>query len=422
MTALLLVALVLALLVLRQPLLVILTCAVAFVHTFWGAGRLEYVVEDMWVALDKDVILAIPMFVLCGGVMTKGATARRLIDIAAAATQHLPGGLAVACVMSCGIFAAISGSSIVTMLAVGSVMLPALMNNGYPGRFSLGLVMAGGTLGIVIPPSVPLIIYGLVTETSITDLFIAGIGPGILLLTVFAGYSMWVNRHLPTKPFSMAQLLQALRRGVWALMMPVILLGGIYTGWFSATEAAAVGLLYALLVEIFIHREMRLPEFGSVMLEAAKLGGTFFPLLAAAMSLNLVLTEHRVPEAMVQWAQQYIHSPLAFMLIVNALLLAVGCLVTTGEAILILAPLLAPLAVAYGYDPVAFGVIMIVNLEIGFLTPPVGLNLMVAMSAFKQKFGDLVVAAVPWILLMLACLALVSWQPWIAMYLVGGGA
>jgi len=418
-SALLLMGVILALLLLRQPLLVILTAAVAFVHLAWGQGKLEYIVEDMWVALDKDVILAIPMFILCGGVMTKGATAKRLIAIASAATAHLPGGLAVASVLSCGVFAAISGSSIVTMLAIGTVMLPALRQGGYSNRFSLGVVMAGGTLGIVIPPSVPLIIYGLVTETSITDLFIAGVGPGLLLLAVFAVYSMWANRHVPTTPFSWAALVGALRHGIWALLMPVILLGGIYTGWFSATEAAAMGLLYSLVVEIFVHKQMKLREFGEVMLEASKLGGTFFPLLAAAMSLNLVLTEHRVPEALVTLVQAYIDSPLTFMLIVNALLLVVGCFVTTGEAILILAPLLAPLALAFGYDKVLFGIIMIVNLEIGFLTPPVGLNLMVAMSAFKEKFGELVMAALPWIALMLVCLAIVAWQPWIAMTLVG---
>ncbi|MGD9944927.1 MAG: TRAP transporter large permease, partial [Burkholderiaceae bacterium] len=357
-----LIAILLALLVLRQPLLAILAVAVGFTHMVWGQGRLEYFAEDMWVALDKEVVLAIPMFILCGGVMTKGATARRLIDIATAASGHLPGGVALACVLSCGIFAAISGSSIVTMLAVGTVMLPALREAGYSNRFALGVVMAGGTLGIVIPPSIPLIIYGLVTETSITDLFIAGVGPGLLLLAVFGGYSMWVNRRLPVKPFSWALLRAALRRGIWALLMPVILLGGIYSGWFSATEAAAVGLLYSLLIEVFVHKQMRMRELGGVMLEASKLGGTFFPLLAAALSLNLVLTEHRVPEALVIWVQGFIDSPLTFMLLVNLLLLAVGCIVTTGEAILILGPLLAPLAVAYGYDKVAFGIIMIVNL------------------------------------------------------------
>ena len=416
--ALLLLALVLLLMVLRQPLLVILLAAAAVVHIVWGKGQLDYIIEDMWISLDKELILSIPMFILCGGVMTKGTTAKRLIGIAAALTEHLPGGLAVACVLSCGVFAAISGSSIVTMLAIGTVMYPAMKAANYDNRFSLGTIMAGGTLGIIIPPSIPLILYGLVTETSITDLFVGGIGPGLLLLVVFALYAMWFNRKMPRKTFDMSRLIQALREGIWALLMPVILLGGIYSGYFSAIEAAAVSLVYALVVETFIHKEFKARDFYDVVLDASKLGGTLFPLLAVALSLNLVLTEHRVPGMMVDLVRGYIDSPLAFMLLVNGLLLIVGCLMTSGEAILILAPLLAPLAVAYGYDKVIFGIIMIVNLEIGFLTPPVGLNLLVAMSTFKQKFGELIIAAVPYIFLMLGCLALVAWQPWIAMALV----
>ncbi len=416
--ALILSGVVALLLLLRQPLLIILLAAVAVVHLVWGRGQLDYIIEDMWISLDKELILSIPMFVLCGGVMTKGSTARRLIDVATALTGHLPGGLAVASVLSCGIFAAISGSSIVTMLAIGSVMLPAMQNAGYSTRYALGAVMAGGTLGIIIPPSIPLILYGLVTETSITDLFIAGVGPGLLLLGVFALHAMWVNRHLPAPAFDFGALKLALRRGIWAILMPVILLGGIYTGYFSAIEAAAVALIYALIIESFVHKEFTARDFYAVVLDASKLGGTLFPLLAVALSLNLVLTEHRVPVMMVEIMQGWIDSPLVFMLLVNALLLVVGCLMTSGEAILILAPILAPLAFAYGYDKVLFGIIMIVNLEIGFLTPPVGLNLLVAMSTFRQKFGDLVIAAVPFIWMMLACLALIAWQPWIAMTLV----
>ncbi len=416
--ALLLLVVVFLALVLRQSLLVILLAAAAIVHLVWGKGQLDYIIEDMWISLDKELILSIPMFVLCGGVMTRGSTARRLIDIAAALTRHLPGGLAVACVLSCGVFAAISGSSIVTMLAIGTVMYPAMKEANYSTRFSLGLIMAGGTLGIIIPPSIPLILYGLVTETSITDLFIGGVGPGILLLVVFALYAMWINRNMATLPFSWAILRQALANGIWAMMMPVLLLGGIYSGFFSAIEAAAVSLIYALFIEIFIHKEMKVGQFYEVVLDASKLGGTLFPLLAIALSLNLVLTEHRVPLMAVEIVQSYISSPLAFMLLCNGLLLIVGCLMTSGEAILIFAPLLAPLALSYGYDKVLFGIIMIVNLEIGFLTPPVGLNLLVAMSTFKQKFGELVIAAMPFVVLMLGCLALIAWQPWIAMTLV----
>ena len=415
-----LIGLLAILLFLRQPLLVILLAAAGFIHVVWGKGQLDYIIEDMWIGLDKELILSIPLFILCGNVMTRGSIAQRLIDLLAAVTRPLPGGLAVACVLSCSIFAAISGSSIVTMLAIGSVMYPAMIRAGYDVKFTMGAIMSGGTLGIIIPPSIPMIIYGLVTETSIVDLFAAGFGPGILLTLVLSAYAIWFNRKRPVERFSLAEFLSAFRRGIFALMMPVLMLGGIYTGWFTATESAAVALAYAMLVEVFIHKELKFIDFYKVVLEASKLGGSLFPVLAVALSLNIILIEHRVPQGMVAMMQGYIDSPWMFMLLVNILLLIVGCLMTTGEAILVLAPLLAPVAAAYGYDKVVFGLIMILNLEIGYLTPPVGLNLIVAMGAFKQPFGLLCRAAIPFILLMLGCLVLVVWQPWIAMYFVDG--
>jgi C4-dicarboxylate transporter DctM subunit len=420
LTAFALVALVLVLLLLRQPLVVILLAIAAFVQIAWGRGQLDYILEDMWVALDKELILSIPLFILCGNVMTLGSTAKRLIRIVSALTAPLPGGLAIAAIVSCGVFAAISGSSIVTMLAVGTVMYPAMRAANYDNRFALGTIMSGGTLGIIIPPSIPMILYGLVTEASVIDLFLAGVGPGLLILAVLSVYALWSNRHMAKHRFDAAEFVAACRAGVWAALLPVILLGGIYSGYFTATEAAAVALLYALVIEVWVHKEMRLKDFYKVVLDQSKLGGSLFPVLAVALSLNIVLVEHRVPGQMVEFVQGFITSPLMFMLVVNVLLIAVGCLMTTGEAILILAPLLAPLAQAYGYDKVMFGIIMILNLEIGFLTPPVGLNLIVAMSAFKQPFALLVKAALPYIALMLGCLAMVVWQPWIAMYLVNG--
>jgi C4-dicarboxylate transporter DctM subunit len=229
-----------------------------------------------------------------------------------------------------------------------------------------------------------------------------------------------MNRHRPSERFDAQEFKTAFTRGIWAALMPVILLGGIYSGLFTATEAAAVALAYAMVIEIFVHKELKLGDFYNVVLDASKLGGSLFPVLAVALSLNIIMIEHRIPQGMVAFMQDYIDSPLLFILLINVLLLIVGCLMTTGEAILVLAPLLAPVAVAYGFDKVLFGVIMILNLEIGYLTPPVGLNLIVAMSAFKQKFGLLCRAALPFILMMLIGLGLVLWQPWIAMYFVTG--
>ena len=278
MKALGLVASILGLLASRQPLLVILLAVAGCVHLLWGRGNLEDIVEDMWVGLDKEVILSIPLFILCGSVMTRGSIAQRLIRILAALTKPLPGGLAVATILSCAVFAAISGSSIVTMLAIGTIMYPAMRQAGYDNKFSLGAIMSGGTLGIIIPPSIPMIIYGLVTETSVTDLFAAGFGPGILITLALSTYSVWVNRGLPTSAFQPGEFWLAFKHGIWAALMPVILLGGIYSGYFTATEAAAVALAYALAIEVFVHKELKAGDFYNVVLETSKLGGSLFPL------------------------------------------------------------------------------------------------------------------------------------------------
>ena len=418
MTIFLLVAMLGALLILRQPLLIILLAAISFGQMVWGRGELVWIIEDMFVSLDKELILSIPMFMLCGGVMTKGGTARRLVDIARALTGHLPGGLGVATFLSCGIFAAISGSSIVTMLAIGSVLYPAMRESGYGRNFALGSVISGGTLGIIIPPSIPLILYGLVTETSIVDLFRAGIGPGLLLVVIFSIYSVFINWNLPKKSFSLQNFLIALKDGIWSLMMPIILLGGIYSGMFSPTEAAAVALVYAIFIEMWIHRELKLTDLYAVTLDSAKLGGALFPLIAVALSLNLLLIDARLSDYLVPMVRDWVSSPLAFGIAVNLMLLIVGCLMTTGEAILIFAPILMPIAQQFGFDKVIFGIMMIINLEIGLLTPPVGLNLIVAMSAFKENLGVLVKSVLPFIFLMLLGLGLISAFPIISLYFV----
>ena len=413
-----LVFLVLALLALRQSVILVLIGAAAYIHLVWGAGRLSYLVEDMWTTVSHESLLAIPMFILAGALMTRGSIAQRLIAVMQAATQWLPGGLAVAAVLSCAVFAAISGSSPVTMLAVGAIMYPALIADGYDRRFSIGSIAAGGTLGVIIPPSIPMVLYGLATEKSIVDLFIAGIIPGLILAGVMCGYALWANRNMAGRPFEPAVLITALRNGIWALMLPVVLLGGIYSGYFSATEAAAVAVGYALIVEIFIHRELGLKDFAHTARETAILLGSLFPIVAVALSLNLLLTGERVPHALATWMTSVVDSKIVFLLLVNVLLLVVGCFVDTISALLVLAPILLPIAEAYGVDAIHFGIIMVINLEIGMLTPPMGINLIVAMTAFKQPFGLVCRAAVPFMGLMLAVLMLITYVPELSLYLI----
>jgi C4-dicarboxylate transporter DctM subunit len=438
-----LLVIIVALLVLRQSLVLVLAVATAYVHVFIANSKIEFLIQDFWFTVDREVLLSVPLFMLAGNVMSRGSIAKRLIDFMSAFTQPIPGGLAVACVLSCAAFAAINGSSIVTMLAVGTIMYPALVARGYSPQFAIGAVASAGTLGIIIPPSIPLILYGIMTEENIAHLFVAGIGPGLLLMLMFAGYSFWVNRHIARIPFSMDSAMKATGSGIFAILLPFIMIGGIYSGWFSPTEAGAVSLAYALLIEFFVHaedgaepapagagfvqrvrhylatREMGLRTLVDVILETTKLLATLLPLLCIAGSLNTILDHSGVPRQMVQSLSAAITSPVVMMVGINILLLIVGCLMDVGSAILILAPLLKPLAESIGVDPVHFGIIMIANLEIGYLTPPVGLNLIVAMAAFKVAFGTVVRSVIPFITIMLFWLVIVIVYPSLSLYLLG---
>lgn len=399
------------LLVARQNLIVILFAMAAYVHYFYGDGVLEYIIEDMWIGLDKEVLLSVPLFILCGNVMSKGQISSRLITVISKLTISIPGGLGVATILSCAVFSAISGSSAVTMLSVGAVLYPALINAGYDRKFSLGALTAGGTLGVVIPPSIPLILYGIVTETSITALFKAGAIPGICLTVLMCGYAFYKNRHMVRGVFSGKEVYVALKAGIWSLLMPVILLGGIYSGFFTPTEAAAVALAYAMFVELFIHRDMVLLDFYEISISTAKLLGMLYPLLAIAMSLNIFLTAEQVPPGIAYWVAAQVDNPLMFLLAMNFLLLIVGCFLDINAGILILAPILLPIAVGFGVDPVHLGILMVINLEVGFLTPPIGINLMIAMTAFKEPFALICRSVMPFAALILTMLLLVTFFP-----------
>jgi C4-dicarboxylate transporter DctM subunit len=412
-------ALIAVLVVLRQPIVLIIGLAVAYVHAFMaGKGSVEFLIQDAWYALDREVLLSIPLFVFAGLVMARGTIAARLVRIMRAFTGPLPGGLGIATVLALTVFSAVCGASSITMLAVGSIMYPALLANGYSKKYSLGLLCCGGTLGVIIPPSLLMIIYGITTETSITDLFKAGWGPGLLLAGSLCAYTVAVNRARPTEGVRLAELVVALADGVWALLMPVILLGGIYTGFFTVTESAAVSVVYALVVELAVYRELRAQHLRAVVLESLKMLGSLMPLLAIAASLNNVLDLEGVPQALVNWMQAYVTSPVMLLVIVNVLLLIAGALMDEASAILILAPLLAPLGKAYGFDAIHFGTIFVVNLQIGYVAPPMALNLIVAMVAFKEPFGFICRAVVPFIVLMFAVLLVVCAVPQLSLFVL----
>lgn len=403
---------------LRQPVLVLLGVAALFVYAVWNDGRPEYALYDVWFAVNQDVLLAIPLFVLAGAVMSAGATAERIIAFMRELTRPIPGGLALAAVLSCAGFAAISGSAAVTLLAVGGIMYRALIECGYSKTFSIGALCAGGVLGIIIPPSIPLILYGYITQVSISQLFLAGIGPALVLIAIFSVYAVVLNRKNREGGWRPMQIVRAFGRAGFALPVPFVILGGIYTGWFTVTEAAAVAVALAVIVEVFIHRDLSFVQLKDVAVDSAKLLGSLYPILAFAFALNVFLTVEGVPQALVAELADVISSPVEFLIAANALLLVVGMIIDVGSATLVLAPLLQPLADAQGIHPVHFGIMMIVNLGIGYLTPPLGLNLIVAMAAFRESFWTVTKAVLPFIGLMLVGLWVIAAFPQIALYFV----
>jgi len=418
MMGLLLIALLLLMLLLRQPVVMLLGFAAAYSYLVWGNGDVTYVVQDIWAAADQEVLLSLPLFILAGNIMTRGTIAERLINVMRIIAGPVPGGLALAAILSCAFFAAISGSSTVTLIAVGSIMYPALLAAGYKQNFALGALCAAGTLGIIVPPSIPLILYGVMTETSIADLFKAGVGPALLLTSLMALYSVIVNRRVPRSIFKMAALLASMKEGIFALFMPFLILGGIYAGWFTATESAAVAVLYAILVEQFIHKSLNMDALKGACIETAVMMGSLFPLLMMALSINTFMTYEQIPHDLVNWLAANIESRNGFLLLSLIGLLIIGFFMDIGSAILIIAPLLTPLAEAQGIDKVHFGIIMITNLEMGYLTPPMGLNLIIATTVFKVDFWTVSRAVLPFLALMLVGITIIAFWPALSLFLV----
>jgi C4-dicarboxylate transporter DctM subunit len=370
----------------------------------------------------KNVLLAIPFFVVSGAIMSAGDIANRLVGVAKAFTGSLPGGLAIATVGGCVFFAAISGSSPVTVIAIGSIMVPALRRAGYDDKFSIGLLTTAGSLGILIPPSIPMLVFAIVAGASapvdIGELFMAGLLPGLFIGGLLALYSMIVAGRAGSvgrTPFSFAEVGKAVRHGMWAILLPVLILGGIYSGVFTATEAAAVSVIYALVVELYIHRTIGWGHLPKILAESAVMMGTLIIIMVLAFGLNDFLVEEKVPDRAVAWIQSMDLDALEFLLGINLLLLVVGCLMDSISAILIIAPLLTPIAVKLGIDPIHLGVVFIVNLEIGYLTPPIGLNLFVSSSVFDKPLGMVIRSVVPFIGVMMVGLAVITYVPSVAL-------
>lgn len=407
-------------LVLGMPIALVLGGATAVYLIFIAHLPVTSLVQQLFNGLDNFVLLGVPFFILAGNIMAEGAISNRLVGVMKLFVGRFTGGLAMASVMACLFFAAISGSSPATVIAIGSIMMPALIKEGYGERFSIGLLTSSGSLGILIPPSIPMILYALVMNVSVAKIFMAGFLPGIfigIVLMIYAFLKAKKNGWRSTTRYTFAGGVKILRDGIWALLLPVLVLGGIYGGVFTPTEAAAVSVVYALFVELFIYRELKPGQLASICKDSAVLSGSLLFILSCAMSFIWMLTVEQIPVKLAEFIVAHIESKWLFLLAINGVLLIIGGLMDIVTAIIVISPILAETLNRYGIDPIHYGIVMIVNIELGFLTPPFGLNLFVSMAIMKRSLVEIGRAVLPFILLLLACLLVITYVPKLSTFL-----
>ncbi|MEY3719488.1 MAG: hypothetical protein RL618_7 [Pseudomonadota bacterium] len=380
----------------------------------------QAVALKLFTGIEKFEIMAIPFFILAGNFLTHGGVARRMIHFATSMVGHWHGGLALAGVLACALFAAVSGSSPATVVAIGSILLPAMVKQGYPKSFGAGVITTSGALGILIPPSIVMVMYSVSTNTSVGKLFMAGVVPG-LMLAFLLGLTTWVLARKHAYPrmerVSWAGRWRAFRDSVWGLLLIVVVMGGIYTGIFTPTEAAAMSAVYAFLIAVFVYRDLRLPQVGKVLLSSAAMSAMLLYIITNAVLFSFLMTSEGIPQAMAGWIMDKGLGQVSFLLVVNLLLLLAGNVMEPSSIVLIMAPILFPVATALGIDPVHFGIIMVVNMEIGMCHPPVGLNLYVASGITKMGITELTIAVMPWLLTMVGFLIVITYVPQVSLWL-----
>ena len=377
-------------------------------------------VKEMFSSINKFPLAAIPFFILAGNLMETGGISRRLVEFAKSIVGGVQGGLPMTCVLTCMIFAAVSGSSVATTFAIGAILIPALIKHGYPTAYAAALQATSAELGVIIPPSIPMILYGVSAEVSIGELFIAGFGPGLLIggalmlfVYLYCKYKGWGK----TDGEGRLSFGKATWQAGWALLMPVIILGGIYGGIFTPTEASAVAVFYALIVGTVVYREINLTNLFAILRKSVLSSAVIMFIIANAGLFAFLITRAGVPDAIGRWLQEILQSPAMFLLGVNAALFVIGMFIETSAAIIVLAPILAPVAVHFGIDPVHFGLIMVVNLALGMITPPFGVNLFAACTVAKISLDRIVTHLVPFVLVILACLMVVTYVPGVSLTL-----
>jgi len=395
--------------------------AIALIAFFFVEIDSSAVIIALYQLASQPVLLAIPLFTFAGYLLAESNTPQRLVNLSRAFFSWLPGGLGIVTLVSCAIFTAFTGASGVTIIALGGLLFPVLQAEKYPEKFNLGILTASGNLGLLFPPSLPIILYGLVSGTSIDKLFIAGIIPGILMIFLLSLYSVSSMRkvHVRTEPFSWKRAWQAIKGAAWEIPLPFIILVGIYGGLFTVTEAAAVTAFYVLIVEVFIYKDVSFSKgLPKVMRESMVLVGGILVILSAALGLANYMIDAQIPMKILGLMKSFITTKLAFLLVLNLFLLIVGALMDIFSAIMVVVPLIVPIAANFGVDPVHLGIIFLANLGIGYSTPPVGMNLFIASFRFEKPILKLYGATIPFLIMLLIALALITYIPELSLWLV----
>jgi C4-dicarboxylate transporter DctM subunit len=375
---------------------------------------IESVALKLFTGIEKFEIMAIPFFILAGNFLTHGGVARRMIRFAVAMVGHWYGGLGLAGVLACALFAAVSGSSPATVVAIGSILLPAMVKSGFPKRFGAGIITTSGALGILIPPSIVMVMYSVATNTSVGALFMAGVVPGLALATLLGLTTWWIARKndYPRQPkASWGERWVALRQSVWGLLLIVVVIGGIYSGMFTPTEAAAMAAVYSFIVAVFIYKDLPLARVRKVLLDSANMSAMLLYIITNAVLFSFIMANENIPQQLAGWLLDKGLGPIAFLAAVNILLLLAGNVMEPSSIVLIMAPILFPVAQTLGINPVHFGILMTVNMEVGMCHPPVGLNLYVASGVTRMGITELTIAVWPWLLTMLIFLVIVTYWP-----------
>jgi C4-dicarboxylate transporter DctM subunit len=420
-------ALILILLTIYGTPLFAVILAVAMLGFHYQGVDLSVIAIEIYRIADTPVLLALPLFTFAGYVLSESRTSHRLVRLTKAFIGCMPGGLAIVAFIACAFFTAFTGASGVTIVALGALLYPALTEAGYRDKFSIGLVTSSGSLGLLLPPSLPLILYGIIAQqmdigkgVAINDLFLAGIFPALLMVLMLSFWSLWENRRnpIPCVPFSAKEAVSALRESIWEIPLPFFVLGGIYGGYFAISEAAAVTAMYVMIIEIFVYKEIKISQLPSIMRESMIMVGAILLILGVALASTNFLIDADIPMRLFNLIQAHVTSKIVFLILLNILLLILGAILDIFSALVIMIPIILPVAVNYGIDPVHLGIIFLANMQIGYFTPPVGMNLFIASFRFDKSITELYQAAFPFMIVLLFALLIITYWPALSLFLI----